>query len=89
MMSMTTWEPGDAVDEGLAALRVHDASPERVERIRERCLEILASRRGKAESRRWPLAGWTGWAEPALAFGLGALFLAEAVARAVVLYVSR
>ena len=85
-MDMRTWEPGDAVDEGLSALRVHDASPERVERIRARCLEVLASRREKAQSRSRPLAGWTSWLEPALAFSLGALYLAEAVTRALAVY---
>jgi hypothetical protein len=88
-MSMMTWEPGDAVDEGLAALRVHDASPERVERIRARCLQALASRRERAASPRRLLAGWTSWAEPALAFGLGALYLAEAVTRALAVYAGR
>jgi len=85
-MSMTTWEPGDAVDEGLAALRVHDASPERVERIRARCLAVLASHRDRVESRSRPLAGWRSWLEPALAFSLGALYLAEAVTRALAVY---
>jgi hypothetical protein len=84
--SMTTWEPGDAVDEGLAALRVHDASPERVERIRARCLGVLVSRRGKEKPRGRSLAGWTSWLEPALAFSLGALYLAEAVTRALAVY---
>jgi hypothetical protein len=86
---MTTWEPGDVVDEGLSALRVHDASAERVERIRARCMGALASRREKAERRARPLAGGTGWLEPALAFSLGALYLAEAVARALAVYACR
>ncbi len=85
-MSMTTWEPGDAVDEGLAALRVHDASPERVERIRARCLAVLAARRGREKARRGRLAGWRSWLEPAFALGLGALYLAEAVTRALAVY---
>ncbi len=85
-MAMTTWEPGDAVEEGLAALRVHDAAPERVERIRARCVEVLASHREKEESRRRRLAGWRSWLEPAFALGLGALYLAEAVTRALAVY---
>ena len=85
-MSMTTWEPGDVVDEGLSALRVHDASPERVERIRARCLEVLASRRQKEGSRGRRLAGWRSWLEPAVALSLGALYLAEAVTRALAVY---
>ena len=91
-MDMTTWEFRDAVDEGLSALRVHDAPSEPVERIRARCVEVLVSRRGK-DSRREKerprgrsLAGWTSWLEPALAFSLGALYLAEAVTRALAVY---
>lgn len=87
---MTTWEPGYDVDTGLAALRVHDADPERVERIRARCLWILAAQRRKGETPRARHAAWipgrpkrpAGWLEPALALGLGALYLAEAVTRA-------
>ena len=85
-MSMATWEPGDAVDEGLAALRVHDASPERVERIRARCLGVLVARREKERLSRESLAGWRNWLEPAFALGLGALYLAEAVTRALAVY---
>jgi hypothetical protein len=85
-MSMTTWEPGDAVDEGLAALRVHDASPERVERIRARCLGVLAARRERERLSRESLVGWRNWLEPAFALGLGALYLAEAVTRALAVY---
>lgn len=85
-MSMTTWEPGDAVDEGLAALRVHDASPERVERIRARCLGVLVARRERERLSRESLAGWRNWLAPAFALGLGALYLAEAVTRALAIY---
>jgi hypothetical protein len=85
-MSMTTWEPGDVVEEGLSALRAHDAPPERVERIRARCVAALAARRRTEEARGWSLAGWRGWLEPALALGLGALYLAEAISRALAVY---
>jgi hypothetical protein len=85
-MAMTTWEPGDAVEEGLAALRVHDAAPERVERIRGRCVAVLVARRGKEEARSRSRAGWRSWLEPAFALGLGALYLAEAVTRALAVY---
>ena len=83
---MTTWEPGDAVDEDLSALRVHDASPERVERIRARCVAVLVARRKAEEARAVRPATWRGWLEPALALGLGALYLAEAVTRALAVY---
>jgi hypothetical protein len=83
---MTTWEPGDAVEEGLSALRVHDAAPEGVERIRARCLAALAERRQAGEARAGGAASWRAWLEPALALGLGALYLAEAVTRALAVY---
>ena len=85
-MDMTTREPGHAVDEGLAALRVHDASPERVERIRARSLAALAAGRRPAEAPCGRPTGWRGWLEPAFALGLGALYLAEAVTRALAVY---
>ena len=84
--NMTTWEPDEAADEGLSALRVHDASPERVERIRARCLALLEARRRKEKTRPDVLTGWRGWLEPAFALGLGALYLAEAVTRALAVY---
>jgi hypothetical protein len=83
---MTTWEPGDEVAGDLSALRVHDASPERVERIRARCLDVLVARRRKKAARGGTLAGWRSWLEPALALSLGVLYLAEAVTRALALY---
>jgi len=80
------WEPGDALDEGLSALPAHDASPERVERIRARCLEVLVTRRGNERFGRESLGGWRRRLEPAFALGLGALYLAEAVIRALAVY---
>ena len=86
---MPTWEPGDEVDEGLHALRAHDASPVRVERIRARCVAALEARRRKEEARRETVAAWWTWLEPAFALGLGALYLAEAFTRALALYAVR
>jgi hypothetical protein len=63
-------------------LRVHDADPERVERIRARCVAVLERRRREAEGRRSRAAAPRGWLEPALAVGLCALYLAEVFARA-------
>jgi len=80
-MRMAIWEPDDAVAEALSALRVHDAPPERVERIRARYRSEL-----ERESRASRLAGWRERLEPAFAFGLGALYLAEAVVRALAVY---
>ncbi len=85
-MRMPTWESDDAVEEALSALRVHDAPAERAERIRAQCLTALASRRGREGSRAGRLAGWRGWLEPAFALGLGALYLAESVVRALAVY---
>jgi len=83
---MAGWEPDEAMAEELSALRVHDAGPERVERIRARCLSVLESQRRRAELTRRSGRRWTAWLEPALALGLGALFLAEAVSRALSVY---
>ena len=83
---MTTWEPKDEVAEDLSALRVHDASPERVERTRTRCVAVLAARRKAEVARAGRAASWRAWLEPALALGLGALFLVEAVTRAIAVY---
>jgi hypothetical protein len=83
---MPTWEPVDEVDEGLRALRVHDASLERVEGIRARCVAELEARRRKEKARHEAPAGWRSWLEPAFALGLSALYLAEAVTRALAVY---
>jgi hypothetical protein len=83
---MSTREHGDTVEEDLSALRVHDASPERVERIRGRCVAALAARRVAAESPTRRGTPWRAWLEPAFALGLGALYLAEAVTRALAVY---
>jgi hypothetical protein len=83
---MRTWEGVDEIDEGLRALRVHDASPERVDRIRGRCVAELEARRRREKAGQEARAGWWSWLEPALALGLGALYLAEAVTRALAVY---
>ncbi len=63
-------------------LRVHDAGPERVERIRSRCLAVLERRRREVEAQGARAAAPRGWLEPAVAVGLCAIYLAEAFARA-------
>ena len=85
-MLMSAWEPGNEIDEGLRALRAHDAPQKTVERIRARCVASLEARRPRPEPRRLRTTGWRPWLEPAFAFGLGALFLAEAVTRALAVY---
>jgi len=83
---MTTWEPEDRNEEDLSALRVHDASLDTVERIRARCVAVLAARRKTEEASAGRAVRWRAWLEPALALGLGALYLAEAVTRALAVY---
>ena len=57
-----------------------------MERIRARCVAVLAARRKAEEARAGRAAPWRVWLEPALALGLGALYLAEAVTRALAVY---
>lgn len=64
----------------LAGLDVHDAGPERVERIRSLCLLALARKR-KAGARRGVVALWRDRLEVAVAAGLSALYLAGVVER--------
>jgi hypothetical protein len=83
---MTEWEDGDELGRALAALRVHDAAPGRVERIRSRCAALLAARRatGEASARRG--AAWRPRLEPVAALSLGLLYLADVVRRALEVY---
>jgi hypothetical protein len=67
-------------------LRVHDADPERVERIRARCLAVLERRRREVEAHRARVAPPRGWLEPAIAVGLCVLYLAEAFTRALAVF---
>jgi hypothetical protein len=71
----------DEIASGLAGLRAHDADPERVERIRRLCLAALATERSRRERRGRRVFGRRGWLEPALAFGLSALYLAAALSQ--------
>jgi hypothetical protein len=70
--------PWDEDDSGLVGLRVCDVDPARSERIRARCLAVLERRRSA------PRRTGYGWLEPALALGLGGLYLVLMVANAVV-----
>jgi hypothetical protein len=67
-------------------LRVHDADPERVERIRARCVAVLERRHHDVGSQVSRAAARRGWLEPAIAVGLCLLYLAEAVSRALAMY---
>ncbi len=85
---MTSWGGGgeDVVDAALSALREHDADRERVLRIRRLCLAELALQPRRAQVWAPRLGAWRGWLEPALALGVGAVYLASAVARALAVY---
>jgi len=82
---MADWDPDGELGRALATMRVHDAPRERVERIRSRCAASLAARRpGGAPAR--PAAAWRSWLEPLAALGLGLLYIADAVSRALEAY---
>lgn len=70
------------LDRVLAGLPVRDADPERVGRIRARCLDDLARSRKRRAARREATALWRARAETLAATGLAALLLAAAVERA-------
>ncbi|HSD65438.1 MAG TPA: hypothetical protein VLF95_01990, partial [Vicinamibacteria bacterium] len=63
----------------------YDADTKRVERIRARCVSVLEARRPEAAMPPRPPA-WRSWLEPAVAVAVGAVYLAEAVTRALALY---
>ena len=67
-------------------LRVHDADPERVERIRRRCVSVLEAQRREAEARRSRGPAPRGWLEPAIAVGVGAIYIVDAFANALALF---
>lgn len=76
-MEMPNPDFWDALDASLAGLRVHDADPEPVERIRARCVAALGPR-----PTRHPPDAWRRWIEPAVACCLGALYLAVVASQA-------
>jgi hypothetical protein len=79
---MVTREQLDAaLDTALAALRVHDADPARVEKTRARCLSALARRGDRVESRGRAARRWRTRLEVCMAAGLAALYLAGTVQR--------
>jgi hypothetical protein len=66
-------------------LRVYDADPERVERIRARCVAALERRR-ESERRGSRGPAWRTWLEPAVAVGVCMLYLADALGRALAVF---
>lgn len=79
---MTPKPLNSRLEDALAGLTAHDAPPERVERVRARCRSELARRRRRASGRRQAVAAWRLRLETAVATGLGALYLASALERA-------
>ncbi len=75
----------DVFEKGLAGLQTCDADPQRTERIRARCLAALKAQRPRERSGRSRLADWRRRLEPAVAFGLSALYLVAAVASSLAL----
>lgn len=67
-------------------LRVHDVDANRVERIRLRCVCVLQEQRREAEARRHRGPAWRSMLEPALATGVGALYVADVFARALAFF---
>jgi len=78
--------PWEALEFDVGALRTYDADPERVEMIRARCVAALRARRQRERVRRLRSAIWMAWLEPAIAFGLCALYLATAFTSSLALY---
>jgi hypothetical protein len=82
---MPTEHSWDTLESGLAGLRAYDADPDRVERTRIRCVAALAAERRTRERRLERIVGRRGWLEPALAFGLSAIYLAVAIGQSLAL----
>lgn len=82
---MAIGESLDELEAGLARLQAYDADPQRVERIRARCLAALEAQRRRPHGCSSFLAAWRQWLEPAAAFGLSALYLAAAVSSSLAL----
>jgi hypothetical protein len=82
---MTTRDSWNVIEAGLASLGTYDADPARIERIRVRCMASLALGRRRREIVSTPPVSWRRWIEPALAFGLSAVYLFAAVSNSLAL----
>ncbi len=67
------------LEKNLAGLPTLDADPERIERIRTRCLYALEAKYRQRPSLRTALSHWRRRLELAAAFSLSAVYLAAAV----------
>jgi hypothetical protein len=84
--NMVTRTNREEINPGLSGLRTYDAGPDRVERIRARCVAALAAQRRQALSRRQRSDSWRRRLEPIVAFSLSALYLVAAFISSVALY---
>jgi hypothetical protein len=75
----------NGAESDLAALRIHDARLERVERIRARCVAAAAANAKHDRGSRRRLRRLVLSLEPAFALGLSALYLAATVAQSLAL----
>ncbi len=66
-------------EKDLAGLPTIDADPERIERIRARCLHALNAQHPHKPALRTALATWRRRLELAAAFSLSAVYLAAAI----------
>ncbi len=78
---MPTEHSWETLESGLAGLRAYDADPDRVERTRLLCVAALVAERRRRERRLRRIFGRRGWLEPALAFGVSAIYLAVAISQ--------
>ncbi len=75
MVTPSRWQ---TIEAELASLRPHDVDADRADLIRARCRRLLAARRRTVAPLPPAVAAWRRL-EPALALGLGALYLTVAI----------
>jgi hypothetical protein len=83
---MTILGSRDEFEAARTSLQTYDADPQRVERIRARCLAVLEARKFRDRGRSSFPAAWRHWLEPAAVLALSALYLAAAVSSSLALF---
>jgi len=86
---MSREEPLDELDAAVWLLRVHDAPPERVARLRSRCLAAMEVNRRRSRTRSRRLTAAALRLEPLAALAVSALYLAAAVQASLALVFAR
>ncbi len=79
-------ESRDELGTEFAGLQTYDTGALKAEHIRARCLVALEAARCRRLGYRARIAAWKSWFEPAVAFALGALYLAAAIGSSLHLY---